>query len=139
MSLCEDVCIEAQWAIRSTSHRRQKNVNAVRSGIFMTFHEPNAPSVQRRAPATSGDHEPVETATTSMTRQDACNFVSDYRKTLRAWLIAVHSSSPSEGDVLFRQMDMEQDQLAAIALAFPDLSYDVDALIKSRQSPFRSF
>jgi len=81
------------------------------------------------------ENEVSKAVSQAMTREDAGDFIAVYRQKLKAWSAAANGSSPGQGDSLFYQLETGQDQLAAIALLFPDMSYEVDSLIKSRRVP----
>lgn len=67
-----------------------------------------------------------------MTLQEADDFINSYRALLKAWTLSVGGFSDEDGDLLYRQLEEEQEQLAEIALAYPERSYFVDILINSR-------
>lgn len=107
--------------------------------MIMPFFSPGAPNLRtRKAAGPDAQKTEAETLSQSMTRDDASDFIAVYRETLREWSRVVTGSLTGDGDELFRQLDRGQDQLAAIALTFPDFSYEIDTLIKSRRAPVGS-
>lgn len=69
---------------------------------------------------------------TSMTLQEADDFLSSYRALLKAWTLSLGGFSNEDGNLLYRQLEEGQEQLANIALTYPERSYSVDMLINSR-------
>ena len=67
-----------------------------------------------------------------MTRQEADDFIKGYRAKLEAWTLCISGFSDQDSDDLYRQLEEGQDELANIALAFPEKGYSVDMLINSR-------
>lgn len=74
-----------------------------------------------------------------MTIQEAEAYLIQYRAMLRAWTMAVGGFSNDDSDVLYRKLEDGQDELARIALAFPEKSYSVDMLINSRSRTWAGF
>jgi hypothetical protein len=76
---------------------------------------------------------------TSMTLQEADEFLKSYRALLKAWTLSVGGFSDADDELLYRQLEEGQDQLADIALAYPERSYSVDMLINSRSRTWAGF
>ena len=74
-----------------------------------------------------------------MTIQQAEAYLIQYRAMLRAWTMAVGGFSDDDSDALYRQLEAGQDELAHIALAFPEKAYSVDMLINSRSRTWAGF
>jgi hypothetical protein len=75
----------------------------------------------------------------AMTIQEAEAYLIQYRAMLRAWTMAVAGFSNDDSDVLYRKLEEGQDELSAIALAFPEKGYSVDMLINSRSRTWAGF
>lgn len=74
-----------------------------------------------------------------MIREDAEAYLARYRSLLKAWTMAVGGFADGDSDVMYRQLETGQDELARIALAFPEKSYDIDMLINSRSRSWAGF
>ena len=74
-----------------------------------------------------------------MIREDAEVYLARYRSLLKAWTMAVGGFAEGDSDALYFELETGQDQLARIALAFPEKSYDVDMLINSRSRSWAGF
>ena len=68
----------------------------------------------------------------TMTRQEADDFIGNYRALLKAWTFSVAGFSAQDSDALHQRLEAGQDQLADIALQFPEKSYSIDMLINAR-------
>lgn len=74
-----------------------------------------------------------------MTIQEAEAYLTQYRALLRAWTMAVGGFSNDDSDALYRKLEEGQDELARIALEFPETAYSVDMLINSRSRTWAGF
>lgn len=75
----------------------------------------------------------------AMTIHEAEAYLIRYRAMLRAWTMAISGFSDDDSDALYRQLEEGQDELARIALAFPETAYSVDMLINSRSRTWAGF
>ena len=74
-----------------------------------------------------------------MTPQEAEAYLKNYRALLKAWTMAVGGFSNDDSDALYRKLEDGQDDLAQIALIYPEKSYSIDMLINSRSRTWAGF
>lgn len=67
-----------------------------------------------------------------MTDSEAEALLKSYRELIKAWTMAVGGFSDGDSDSLYRRLEDGQDEIAKVALVFPEKSYSVDMLINSR-------
>ena len=65
-----------------------------------------------------------------MVRGAAEAYLARYRALLKAWTMAV--AGFADGDMMFQELETGREELARIAMAFPEKRYDIDMLINSR-------
>ncbi|MDB5615651.1 MAG: hypothetical protein JWQ22_3304 [Devosia sp.] len=74
-----------------------------------------------------------------MIHEDAEAYLTRYRALLKAWTMAVAGFADGDSDMMFHQLETGQKELARIAEAFPEKSYDIDMLINSRSRSWAGF
>ncbi|UJW86496.1 hypothetical protein [Devosia sp. SL43] len=74
-----------------------------------------------------------------MTAQEAEDFLRTYRSMLKTWTMAVAGFSNDDSDLLYRQLEADQNVLADIAISYPEKSYSVDLLINSRSRTWAGY
>lgn len=74
-----------------------------------------------------------------MIPEDAEAYLAEYRALLKAWTMAVAGFADGDSDAMFRQLERGQDELARIAMVYPEKSYDIDMLINSRSRSWAGF
>jgi hypothetical protein len=74
-----------------------------------------------------------------MTVQEAEDFLKTYRAMLKTWTMAVAGLSNVDSDLLYGQLEADQDVLADIAICYPEKSYSVDMLINSRSRTWAGY
>ena len=74
-----------------------------------------------------------------MSREDAEECLANYRAVLKAWTEAVTGVGDGDCDALYWLLEVEQDDLAQMAILYPDLSYAIDGLIAARSTQWARF
>ena len=74
-----------------------------------------------------------------MSREDAEECLANYRSVLKAWTEAVTGIGDGDCDALYWLLDVEQDDLAQMALLYPDMGYAIDGLIAARSSQWARY
>ena len=74
-----------------------------------------------------------------MSREDAEECLANYRAVLKAWTEAVTGVGDGDCDALYWLLEIEQDDLAQMALSYPDMSYAIDTLIAARSTQWALF
>ena len=74
-----------------------------------------------------------------MSREDAEECLANYRAVLKAWTEAVTGVGDGDCDALYWLLDVGQNDLAQMALLYPDMSYAIDLLIAARNSQWARF